>query len=288
MMAERITQFERDGLIFDVADDGPIDGPVAVLLHGFPERNTCWRDVAPLLHAAGLRTLAPDQRGYSRLARPKRRRDYVVPELAQDVATLIGLVQHQTGGAPVHLVGHDWGAMVGWQLAARHAELISTYTALSVPHPAAFVRALGGRQALKSWYMAAFNLPLLPEKLAATGRMKRMLRGAGMTREETARFQTEIVEYGALPGALGYYRALPLSLAGLKDDLTVHVPTTMVWSDGDTAIDRKGPEQTAKYCTGPYDFVELAGISHWIPTQAPREAADAILDRIAGTNGHGA
>lgn len=274
-MSERITQFQRDGLVFDVSDTGPLDGRVVVLLHGFPERNTCWREVAPLLNAAGLRTIAPDQRGYSPGARPRRRRDYVLPKLAADIVALIERV-----GAPVHLVGHDWGAVVGWQLAAKHPELLSTYTAFSVPHLQAYVRALRGPQARKSWYMAAFNVPFLPERMAASGRMDRMLRGSGMTKAEVARFHTEIVEYGALPGALGYYRALPLSVAGLRDDLTVHVPTTMVWSDGDTAIDRTGPEQTAKYCTGPYSYVELTGVSHWIPTQAPQQAVDAILARV--------
>jgi pimeloyl-ACP methyl ester carboxylesterase len=285
---ERITQFERDGLVFDVSDCGPLDGPVVVLLHGFPERHTCWRDVVPLLNAAGLRTVAPDQRGYSPGARPQRRRDYVLPELSADIAALIDAV-----GGPVHLVGHDWGAMVGWHLAALSSrpggpDLVSTYTAFSVPHPAAFVRALRGRQALKSWYMAAFNLPLVPEWLAETGRMRRMLRGAGMTRADVARFQTEIVEYGALPGGLGYYRALPLSLGSLKDDLTVDVPTTMVWSDGDTALDREGPEQTGKYCTGSYEYLELTGVSHWIPTHAPQQAADAILKRIGPQIGQSA
>lgn len=277
---ERITQFERNGLVFDVSDAGPLEGPVVVLLHGFPERNTCWRDVAPLLHAHGLRTLAPDQRGYSPGARPPRRRDYVLPELAADVAALIELAQHQSDGSPVHLVGHDWGAVVGWHLAAKHPDLVATYTAFSVPHLQAYARALRGRQALKSWYMAMFNIPFLPEKLADLGVLAKTLRSTGMTRGDVARFQTEIVEYGALPGALGYYRALPLSLGGLRDDLTVRLPTTMVWSSGDTAIDRKGPEETAKYCTGPYEFLELVGVSHWIPTQAPQEAAEAILARI--------
>jgi len=271
----RITRFERDGLIFDVSDTGPEDGPVVVLLHGFPERHTCWRDVVPLLHAAGLRTLAPDQRGYSPGARPSRRRDYVLPELAADVSALIEQV-----GAPVHLVGHDWGACVGWYLAAKRPDLVSTYTAFSVPHLSAFVQALRGRQALKSWYMAFFNLPVLPEGSAALGLMARLLRSTGMTRADVARFRTEILEYGALPGALGWYRALPFAVGGLSDDLTVRVPATMVWSDGDTALDRSGVEQTARYCSGPYRFVELPGVTHWIPTQAPEQAAAAILARI--------
>ncbi len=278
----RITEFERDGLIFDVSDTGPLDGPVVVLLHGFPERNTCWRDVAPRLHEAGLRTIAPDQRGYSPRARPKRRRDYVVQELAADIVALIERIQEQNGHDKVHLVGHDWGAVVGWTVAAQHRDLIASYTAFSVPHMGAYLRALRGPQALKSWYMAMFNLPFLPERLADAGVIAKVLRTTGMTRADVARFQTEIVEYGALPGGLGYYRALPFSLAGLREDMTVHVPTTMVWSDGDTAIDRRGPEQAGRYCTGPYEYVELVGVSHWVPTQAPEAAAEAILDRVNG------
>ena len=89
-------------------DEGPLDGVPVVLLHGFPERASTWRDVAPLLHARGFRTLAPDQRGYSPGARPPRRRDYRVALLAGDVVALIERI-----GRPVHLVGHDWGAVVG-------------------------------------------------------------------------------------------------------------------------------------------------------------------------------
>ena len=109
----RLTRFRHDGLVFDVRDEGPVDGDPVVLLHGFPERSTCWRDVAPLLHARGLRTYAPDQRGYSPGARPRRRRDHTIPKLVGDVVALI-----ETIGRPVHLVGHDWGATVGWMVAA--------------------------------------------------------------------------------------------------------------------------------------------------------------------------
>ena len=73
---ERLTQFERDGLTFDVTDSGPLDGPVVVLLHGFPTDRSSWDRISPLLHAAGLRTLAPDQRGYSPGARPQGRAAY--------------------------------------------------------------------------------------------------------------------------------------------------------------------------------------------------------------------
>lgn len=274
----RIESYASAGLTFDVLDEGPLDGEPVVLLHGFPERATCWRLVAPLLHARGYRTLAPDQRGYSPGARPRRRRDYRMPLLAGDVAALIAELGP---GGPVHLVGHDWGAAVGWYLAATQPDLVRTWSAFSVPHPTAYARALLGPQGPRSWYMAFFNLPWLPERLAAEpgGPVDTLLRRFGMTADDLARFHTEIVEYGALPGALGWYRAMPFSLRDTAE-LKVSVPTTMVWSTRDGAIDRAGVEATARYVTGPYEYVELAGVTHWIPTQAPEAAAKAILARM--------
>ena len=108
-MTQRITSYARDGWVFDVRDTGPLDGDPVVLLHGFPERASSWDAVAAQLHEAGLRTLAPDQRGYSPRARPRTRWGYRATELVADVAALVDVV-----GRPVHLVGHDWGAFVAW------------------------------------------------------------------------------------------------------------------------------------------------------------------------------
>lgn len=278
-MSERITTVRNEGLTFDVLDEGPLDGAPVVLLHGFPERSSTWRHVAPILHDAGLRTLALDQRGYSPGARPRPRSAYKMHHLAGDVAALIGAV-----GGPVHLVGHDWGAAVGWTVAGRFPELVRTWTAVSVPHPAAFARAMKNpQQRRKSRYMAFFNVPLVPELTARRpgGRFDVSMRKAGMTDEEVARFRREIVEYGALPHALGWYRALPLTKPGATD-FTVTVPTTMLWSDRDIAIGREGVDGTARWVDAPYELVVLEGVSHWIPTQAPEACAEAILLRVAG------
>jgi pimeloyl-ACP methyl ester carboxylesterase len=273
----RLTTYERAGLVFDVRDEGPLDGDPVVLLHGFPERASCWRDVAPLLHAQGLRTYAPDQRGYSPGARPPRRRDYAIPELVGDVVALVESI-----GRPVHLVGHDWGATVGWAAAAHHPELVRSWTAVSVPHSAAMIRAwLTSRQLAKSWYMLAFQLPRVPESAAARpgGRMDRSLLGAGMTPDDVARFRREVVDHGALTGGLNWYRALPLGPPSYASK-RVRVPTTMVWSDGDLAIVRAGIDRTADSVDAAYELVVLEGVSHWIPTQAPQALAEAILQRI--------
>ncbi|GGO72353.1 alpha/beta fold hydrolase [Nocardioides deserti] len=280
-MSTRLERFHHDGLVFDVHDSGPEDGDPVVLLHGFPERATSWRHVEPLLHAAGLRTYALDQRGYSPGARPEGRTHYKTELLAGDVAALI-----RTIGRPVHLVGHDWGAIVAWTVAGVHADLVRTLTAVSVPHPVAFKRAMtSSKQALRSWYIGLFQLPRLPELLLAStgGRfLDRMMIAAGMTAEDVARVQREVVDDGALPHAIGYYRALPLSDRSVMGR-TVRVPTTMVWSTGDTALDRRGAELTGDHVDAPYELVVLDGVSHWIPTHAPEALAEAILERVAGT-----
>jgi pimeloyl-ACP methyl ester carboxylesterase len=277
-MSERITRFQNDGLTFDVRDEGPLDGTPVVLLHGFPERSTSWRHVAPLLHARGLRTYAPDQRGYSPGARPPRRRDYAAGALVRDALALI-----ETIGTAVHLVGHDWGAAVGWGVTMTRPGRVRSWTAVSVPHTGAFAASLlTSTQGLKSWYMGLFQLPGLPELSArwAGGPFDQAMRASGMTQDDVARFRTEIVEYGALPGGLAWYRAIPFTSPGAARR-QVTVPTTMVWSDGDTAIGRAAVDATAAWVDAPYDLVVLEGVSHWIPTQAPDALADAILARVA-------
>ena len=279
---QRLTALKHAGHRFAVLDTGPLDGEVVVLLHGFPERSTCWREVAPLLHARGYRTVAMDQRGYSEGARPRRRRDYRSTELAGDVEALAACF-----GGPVHLVGHDWGAVVAWIVAARRPDLVRTLTAVSVPHPTAYLASMvRSRQLLRSWYMFFFLLPWLPELAGRRpgGLLDRMLRATGMSDDDLERFRTEIVDSGALPHALGWYRAMPFLDRGLLGR-RITVPTTMVWSDGDSAIDRAGVDRTPPYVDAPYDLVVLEGVSHWIPTHAPEALVAAVLARIGAPEG---
>lgn len=276
-MAGRITSYTRDGLNFDVLDEGPIDGEVVVLLHGFPQLNTSWHKVAPLLHAHGYRTLAPNQRGYSPGARPKGRRPYATGELVADVVALIDLV-----GGSAHVVGHDWGAAVAWALAMTKPDRVKTLTAVSVPHPGAFIKAMPKGQILDSWYMAMFNIPRFPEWLMTNPKVSRFfLDRFGMKADARAAYERDFGDGAALKGGLAWYRALPLmntKLLGVK----VTVPTTYVWSDRDAALGRAGAELCEQYVEAPYRFIELNGVSHWIPDERPEDLAEAILDRIGG------
>ncbi len=270
----RITSYERAGLAFDVIDEGPLDGPPVVLLHGFPQRATSWAKVTPLLGEAGFRTYAPDQRGYSPGARPHGRRAYKATELVDDVVALIDRID-----APVHLVGHDWGAAVAWGVAARHPDRLASLTAVSVGHTQAFLRALrSSDQARRSWYMGLFQLPFVPERLLS-GKwfVQKFLGGSGMTDEMLTTYRIEIVDGGALTGGLNWYRAIPFALRDEVPD--VSVPTTFVWSDGDRALGRRMAELTEEHVDGPYELIELTGASHWIPEERPADLAEAIIGR---------
>ena len=272
--------FRRGRLVFDVSDDGPADGEIVVLLHGFPQRRSSWRSVSDRLTEQGYRTLAPDQRGYSPRANPRGRWSYRMGELVDDVVALI----EAAGGGPVHVVGHDWGAAVAWSLASRRPELVRTVTALSVPHPAAYLRAMWtSKQGLLSWYMYAFQLPWVPELLITSRRgrvLRRLLERIGQSPEVARRDAQGFGTYAAARGAVNWYRAM--FLADPRDALVPVVrPTLFVWSDGDTAIARRGAELCADWVRAPYRFEVLTGVSHWIPDEAPDAVAELLLEHLA-------
>jgi pimeloyl-ACP methyl ester carboxylesterase len=272
------TTVERDGLVFDVATAGPADGEPVVLLHGFPQSAESWAAVTPRLAAAGLRVLAPDQRGYSPRARPVGRAAYRLTELVADAAAVVDAALAQTGRARAHVVGHDWGAVVAWSLAALRPELVATVTGVSVPPPGAMAAALRRpRQLLASSYMALFAVPGLAERVLAAG-LPRLLVRSGQTRERAERDAEGLADPAALTAALNWYRAMPLNQLRIPP---VTTPALYVWSDGDTALTRDAAEQAAGHVAGPFRYVELRGVSHWVPEEAPDALADLLLDHVA-------
>jgi pimeloyl-ACP methyl ester carboxylesterase len=272
----RIRTVHHDGLTFDVLDEGPRDGKPVVLLHGFPERSSTWRLVAPILHEAGLRTIALDQRGYSPGARPDDTAAYAALELAADAIGVLDAL----GIERAHVVGHDWGATIAWFVAGRHPERVATLTALSVPHPLAFAAAVRGdaEQRERSQYMYAFrDVDAAAADLLADDAAGLRASFGGLPRPE--RYVAPLQAPGALTAALRWYAAAPLTDPAAAGRITV--PTTFVWSDGDHAIGRAAAEGCPAHCDGPFASVVLPGVSHWIPDEAPDATADAVLARIA-------
>jgi pimeloyl-ACP methyl ester carboxylesterase len=265
--------FGRNGFRFPVRDAGPSGGAPVVLLHGFPQDASSFDRVVPYLHAQGHRTFVPLQRGYAASARPAHRWNYRLTDLVDDVVALIDAI----GRPAVHVVGHDWGAAVGWALAGRYPGRVSSFTALSVPHPTAFAQALlRSDQAARSVYMALFQLPALPEVL-----LRRTLRAAltrsGLPVADADRYLASMAG-GALTGALNWYRGLPLAAGGPSSG-RVEVPTTYVWGRHDFALGKVGADRTAAQVAADYRFVDLDA-GHWLPETRPAEVAAAVLDRV--------
>lgn len=266
-------------LIFDVLDTGGAGEPV-LLLHGFPQSAHSWRLVVPAL--AGYRVLAPNQRGYSPAARPADVEDYRMPRLVEDALGLLDAL----GVERAHVVGHDWGAAVAWQLGARHPHRVRTLTTVSVPHPRAFVDALrtDADQRARSLYMRDFARPSYAEELLADDAAAlRSLFDDSAGHVDVDAVVTAARRPGALDAWLRWYAAQRVEDIGETPAVTV--PTLHVWSDADRALGRAAAEGTAAWCTGPYRFEVLAGISHWVPEQAADALAALLREHLAQTPG---
>lgn len=268
MTTSRLT-VEHDGLIFDVEQSGPARGPWVVLLHGFPVNSQCYDAVIPRVHESGLRTLRIDQRGYSPGARPDGVDAYRLRTLVSDV---LGILTHLNISYSM-LVGHDWGGIVAWHLAAAHPDRFTGLVAVSTGHPSAMRDSLesGSDQRQRSAYIKDFIADDAEEKLVARNGI--LLRRAGVTAEEL----TPILAPGALTGPLNWYRAnFTGNIAETLACPPVEIPTTMLWSDGDGALGREQAEFSGRYVYSDFRFSVLEDIDHWIPENAPRALATEI------------
>ncbi|WP_238526404.1 alpha/beta fold hydrolase [Gordonia neofelifaecis] len=268
MTTSRLT-VEHDGLSFSVEESGPARGPWVVLLHGFPVNSQCYDDVVPRVHEAGLRTLRIDQRGYSPGARPDGVDEYRLDKLVGDV---IGILDHLNISYSM-VVGHDWGGIVAWHLAAKYPDRFTGLVAASTGHPSAMRDALmaGSDQRNRSAYIKDFIADGAEEKLS--GRDGVLLRRAGVTAAELE----PILQPGALTGPLNWYRAnFSGDIAAALACPPVEIPTTMVWSDGDAALGREQAEFSGRYVYSDFRFSELHGVDHWIPENAAAALASEI------------
>jgi pimeloyl-ACP methyl ester carboxylesterase len=275
-------QIKVRDLEFDVKVGGADNGVPVLLLHGFPQNAAMWDAVCPALHAAGLRTIVPDQRGYSPGARPGEVDAYDQRECVADALAILDALGHRS----VHVVGHDWGALVGWAMAAGHPERVSTLTAVSVPHPRAVTKALltDADQSQRLRYLVLFRQPGKAEDVLLdddAARLRAMLANSGRDQAHLDRYVAPLQAPGALTATLNWYRAYDL-LDPIKVG-KITVPVTFVWGDGDPATGRTAAENCAAEVAAGYRFVALRGVGHYVADQAPDALVAAILDRIGPT-----
>ncbi|TNC47543.1 alpha/beta fold hydrolase [Mumia zhuanghuii] len=270
---------EVGGLVFDVGLDGPADGEPVVLLHGFPQTSDSWLDVAPMLAAAGLRVIAPDQRGYSPGARPDDVASYAVPRLVEDVTGLLDALGYDSA----HVVGHDWGAAVAWSLTAHHPDRVRSLVALSVPHLAAYGWALVNDedQLERASYIGLMRTPGKAEDvlLADDARRIRAMYDGVVPEDRVAAYVAAMREPGALTAALSWYRAMGRDLSATP---TVRVPTTYVWGDSDWALGAAGARRCGEHVDAEYRFVPVTGATHWLPEEHPQLVGEEIVARVRG------
>ena len=281
---------DAGGTRLHVVEAGPDDGPLVLLLHGFPEFWYGWRHQIPALARAGYRVWAPDQRGYNLSDAPRAVAAYDVDRLADDVEALMDAADVERAA----VVGHDWGAVIGWWLALRSPHRVERLAVLNVPHPLAYKRLLARspRQALKSWYVGFFQVPALPEvALRRLGALSLRASSAPGTFSDAdlARYQAAWDRPGRARGMISWYRALARRLAGLAlDDPTVRPPTLIVWGADDAFLDVRLAERSAAYCADVRLHV-LPGVSHWVQHQAAETVNDVLLaflgERAASSDG---
>jgi pimeloyl-ACP methyl ester carboxylesterase len=261
--------------------DGPETGELVLLLHGFPQTSRCWRHQLAALGAAGYRAVAFDQRGYSPGARPDEVALYETSHLVADVLA----VADWLGGHTFHLVGHDWGAAIAWQVAGRYGHRLRTMTSLSVPHPLALTKSMrgedGSNQSDRSSYIQLFRAEGSEDQMLAddAAGLRNIYLLSGMAEDDAEAylrfFQSDP---GALKGALNWYRAASLTLIeGLQP---IETPTLYIWSTEDPALGPEAAHATEDHVAGPYTFEVLHGVSHWMQEQAPDDVNALLLEHL--------
>ncbi len=272
---------QANGQRFEVDTCGQGDR-LALCLHGFPEAAISWRHQLPLLAGLGYRAWAPNQRGYGHTSRPPRVADYRTDLLVADVAALVDAA----GARSVTLIGHDWGAVIAWLFATDRVRPLERLVIMNAPHPALFARRVRGpRQALRSWYMLFFQVPLLPEFALRRNRAEPIARAFRSTAADPSGFPDHVLdlyranacEPGALTAMLNWYRALARDGWRLarRPYPPIETPTLLIWGEADVALTKDTTVGTESYVRD-LTLRYLPGVSHWVQQDAP-DVVNAML-----------
>jgi pimeloyl-ACP methyl ester carboxylesterase len=253
---------------------------VIIFLHGFPEWGGAWKKQAEYLADKGFHAIAPDQRGYNLSSKPEHVREYVLKNLADDIADLI----QNLGKGPAIITGHDWGGVVAWTLAQHYSQLVHQLIILNMPHPQVMKNNLKSNpgQMLKSWYAAMFQLPAAPEFLCSIFHYK----GLELSLKNSARPHTfsssDMTVYKrawsqpqVLRSMINWYRAFKLNQ--MNTDLDVTLPVLIIWGTKDSFLSKSMAQESLQRCTNG-KLVLLEKASHWLHHEEPDQVNSLILD----------
>ena len=276
----RTVSIPVDELRFEADVAGAPDDPLVLMLHGFPQTSHTWRHQLTPLAEAGYFAVAPNQRGYSRGARPYGVDGYATDRLVNDALDLARAMGHEH----FHVVGHDWGGQISWLLAAQHPDRVRSLTVLSRPHPAAFAAAFrtDPAQAQRSKHHKAFQNPQTVALLLENGaaRLRRSFEEQGVPEPDIDAYLSVLSDPDALESAVNWYRAAARGGSGLAaaDVPPVRVPTLYVWGEADATVGETAARGTADFVAGTYRFEILPGVGHFVTDQAGERVTELLLD----------
>ncbi len=266
-------QIETNGISLHVVVEG--EGPAVLLLHGFPDSSRLWRHQAPALVQAGHRVIAPDLRGFGDSARPQAVEAYGLPLLVGDVIDVLDAL----GGERATVVGHGWGATLGWALAAFLPERVERLVALAVGHPSGFF-ADPITQRERSWHLLFAQFEGVAEEALRRNdwRLARMLMAGHPDLDQAI---ADLDRPGALTAGLNWYRANSGPAAFGEDEPLplppVSCPVIGVWASADRTLTEAQMVASAQHVRGSWRYERLDGCGHWIPLEAPERLNGLLL-----------
>jgi epoxide hydrolase 4 len=273
--------FQNGAVTLHAVAAGRKNGPVVLLLHGFPEFWYSWHKQIDPLAAAGFRVIVPDQRGYNLSSKPSGVKSYALKELVSDILA----IADQLGQRRIFLAGHDWGAAVAWSVALLHPDRVAKLAILNVPHPSVMWRYLmkNRRQLRKSWYMFFFQLPFLPEAFFAARNFRngvaslvRSSRPGTFSGDDLAQYRAAWSQPGALAAMVNWYRAAFRHRTPFPDR-TVRVPTRILWGVRDAFLMAEMAQESLRYCALA-ELIIFSDATHWLQHEEPARVSELLID----------
>jgi pimeloyl-ACP methyl ester carboxylesterase len=249
------------------------EGPLMLMLHGFPEFWYSWRHQIPEF-AKDFKVVALDLRGYNDSDKPANQSAYVMAEFIKDVEGVI----KRLGYDKCVLVGHDWGGAIAWNFAYAHPEMVERLIMLNMPHPAKFAEGIRNPQQLpRSSYMFFFQIPWLPEFLIQSSDyqpIETAIKGmavnkSAFSKEDLEAYKDAAAKRGAMTATLNYYRNIFQQRMTSQDWSVLEVPTLMIWGEKDTALGKELTYGTEAYVRD-FQIKYIPDCSHWVQQEQPQ------------------